>query len=265
MARLKMMSFNLRWSGAKDGINCFENRKPKIQALLQREAPDVIGFQEITPEMRRWLVTTMDEYYAVGGGRGKGYVGEAPLIMFRKEKMQLISADTVMLSATPKVPGSMYGLTDHSTCPRAYAKVLLKHDEIAEPFWFYNVHTDHFGAHGRILASMQMMQDINSHAYNFFLTGDLNAAPESTEIQLLFSACNRKLQDATEGLGGTCHGYGNPSHLDEKGELLPSTKIDYVFAGGEVEVIDAKVIVEKPADGIYSSDHFAVYANVEIN
>lgn len=261
MARLKIMSFNMRWSGAKDGINCFENRKPKIRELLERENPDVIGMQEITPEMRHWLIQTMDAYYAVGGGRGKRYSGEAPLVMFRKDTMQLISADTVMLSATPTVPGSMYGLTDHSACPRAYVKVLLKHDEIDEPFYFYNVHTDHFGANGRILASMQMMQDINAHSYNFFLTGDLNAAPESTEIQLLLSACNREIKDATAGLGGTCHGYGK--HIRE-GTFGLNAKIDYVFAGGAVEVIGSEVLVEEPEDGIYYSDHFAVTATVEI-
>ena len=264
MTRLKVMSFNLRWSGAKDEINCFENRKPKIRELLLREVPDVIGFQEITPEMRRWLVETMDAYYAVGGGRGKGYSGEAPLVMFRKDCFQLISADTVMLSACPTVPGSMYGLEDHSKCPRAYVRALLKHDEIDEPFYMYNVHTDHFGANGRILASMQMMQDINSHTKNFFLTGDLNAAPDATEIKLLSSACNREIKDATAGLGGTLHGFGKATLRDENGVLLPGTKIDYVFAGGAVEVLDAKVVTETPDDGIYSSDHFAVYAVVEM-
>jgi len=264
MVRLKIMSLNLRWSGAKDGINCFENRKPKIRELLSREAPDVIGFQEITPEMRHWLVETMDAYYAVGGGRGKGYSGEAPLVMFRKDCFQLISSDTVMLSATPDVPGSMYGLEDHSRCPRAYVKALLKHDELAEPFYFYNVHTDHFGANGRILASMQMMQDINSHTKKFFLTGDLNAAPDATEIRLLSLACNREILDATAGLGGTLHGFGKETLRDENGELLPGTKIDYVFVGGEASVIESRVVVEAPSDGIYSSDHFAVYAVVEL-
>lgn len=158
----------------------------------------------------------------------------------------------------------MYGLEDHSPCPRAYVKALFKHDDVADAFYLYNVHTDHFGANGRILASMQMMQDINAHSHRFFLTGDLNASPESTEIRLLQSACNREIKDATASLGGTLHGYGAARLRDEQGELVPGAKIDYIFAGGDVEVIDAKVLTEAPADGIYSSDHFAIYAIVEL-
>ncbi|MBO5939067.1 MAG: endonuclease/exonuclease/phosphatase family protein [Clostridia bacterium] len=259
MAQLKVMSFNMRWSGAKDGINCFENRKPKILAMLEREDPDLIGFQEITPEMRRWLVEVLGDYFLVGGGRTATYGGESALVGFKKAKMQLISADTVMLSSNPKVQGSFYEGSDQSPCPRCYTKVFFKHDEIDEPFWFYNVHTDHVGALARLLASTQMLQDINSHQDKFFLTGDLNASPDAPEIQM-FTAQSR-IKDATALLGGTCHGYGR--HIRE-GNFGLNAKIDYILVGGEIEVKEASVVTEAPEDGIYYSDHFAVTAIVEM-
>ena len=70
MATLKIMSFNMRMSHTNDGINNFENRKTKILDMLAAENPDIIGFQEITPEMRDWIIENLTDYYAVGAGRG---------------------------------------------------------------------------------------------------------------------------------------------------------------------------------------------------
>ena len=130
MATLKIMSFNMRMSHANDGVNNFVNLKPRILEMLKAEAPDIIGFQEITPEMRGFIIENLTDYYAVGAGRGATYNDEAPLIAFKKLDMQLISCDTVMLSITPSVPGSVYEGSDQSRCPRAYAKAFFKHKDI---------------------------------------------------------------------------------------------------------------------------------------
>ena len=106
--RVSVMSFNMRCSSAKDGINDFENRKPRIRKMLNEQSPDVIGFQEITPVMREWVVETFPQYYMVGAGRNADYSGERCLVAFKKDLFDLISCDTVMLSSTPSVMGSRY-------------------------------------------------------------------------------------------------------------------------------------------------------------
>lgn len=251
---LKIMSFNMRCSTAKDGINSFDYRKPQIINMLSSEQPDIIGFQEITPYMRDWIIETFTDYYAVGAGRGVGYESEAPLVAFKKSDMQLISCDTVMLSTTPAVPGSIYENTDQSTCPRAYAKVFLKHKKIEKPFYFYNVHTDHVGELSRILASCQMLQDICSHNYEFMLTGDFNALPSSKEIQMITECSSRKIIDATAELEGTFHDYG-------RREVMP--KIDYIFVSDGISVKAAEKVSDTPTNGVYYSDHFAVTSTLE--
>ena len=79
MTTIKIMSFNMRTSFAKDGDNSFCCRKDKIKDMICAEDPDVIGFQEITPEMRDFIVSTFDAYYTVGAGRGKTYNDESYL------------------------------------------------------------------------------------------------------------------------------------------------------------------------------------------
>lgn len=255
MAKIKVMSFNMRTSTANDGINAFSCRKDKISAMLSSEAPDIIGFQEITPEMHDFLVDTLDDYYTVGAGRGSVYDGESSLIAFKKRDFQLISCDTVMLSYTPKAPGSVYEGSDQSRCPREFVKAFLKHKDAKEPFYFYNVHTDHLGALSRCYASVQMLQDICSHDHKIIFTGDFNALPEAPEIRMITECSSKKIVDATASLNGTFHNYGKK---DVK------SKIDYVFVSDVMEYDTPAIVCDVPESGVYYSDHYAVTVNVEI-
>ena len=255
MAILKIMSFNMRTSFSNDGINNFTNRTSKIKTMLDAEAPDIIGFQEITPEMRDWLVDNLDDYYTLGAGRDKANAGEAPLIAYKKRDMQLLSCQTIMLSNTPNVFGSKYDGTDQSKCPRAYAKALLKHKDVDEPFYVYNVHTDHIGQLSRVLSSSQMLSDICSHSYEFVFTGDFNAYQNSKEIQLLTDCTQRKIIDATADLDGTFHDFGRRD---------VNIKIDYIFTSEGVQQVSAQIVPDTPTNGVFYSDHYAVTATIKL-
>lgn len=252
---LMVMSFNMRYNSTRDGINAFENRKPRIEEMLNRYSPDVIGFQEITPVMREWLVETFSQYYMVGAGRNADLSGESCLVAFKKNLFDLVAADTVMLSSTPRVMGSRYEGSDQSECPRVYTRALLKHRDIKDPFWFYNVHTDHKGSLARILASQQLLGDITSHNRNFIMTGDFNALPEADEIKMLTANAVRKIVDVSENVGGTFHAYGKKESPE---------KIDYIFTDLRNKVVDCSIIEDEPVNDIYLSDHVPLVAVLEM-
>ena len=67
--KLKICTFNLRVPSEKDGINHFENRKDLILACIEREKPDIIGFQEATDSSRAWLLDVLNDYAMLGCGR----------------------------------------------------------------------------------------------------------------------------------------------------------------------------------------------------
>ena len=256
MTALKIMSFNMRMDTPVDGEKRFLYRKDGIAKMINRESPDIIGFQEITDAMRDWIVDTLTDYYTVGVGREANYSGESSLIAYKKDRMFLLSADTVMLSHSPTVFGSRYDGTDQSVCPRVYTKVCLKHRFIAEPFFVYNVHTDHRGQLARILATTQLLQDVSSHQRKVFITGDFNADPDSAEIKMMTESGARRLKDATKDLGGTFHDYGRAEQR---------RKIDYVFADVDTEVITAVRIPDEPKEGEnYLSDHNPIYIIAQI-
>ena len=252
--RVSVMSFNMRCSNAKDGINDFENRKPRICEMLNELTPDVIGFQEITPVMREWLAETFTQYYMVGAGRNADYSGESSLVAFKKDLFDLISCDTVMLSSTPHVMGSRYEGAGQSKCPRVYTRALLKPRNACEPFYVYNVHTDHEGSLARFLASQQLLSDIASHNRNFFMTGDFNAKPDSDEIKVLTENTVREIVDVSAKAGATFHDYGRREPI----------KIDYIFSDLCNKVVDCHVVEDTPVNGVYISDHFPLIAVFEI-
>lgn len=255
MATLKIMSFNMRVDTPADGPNQFIHRRAHIKEFLDKEKPDIIGFQEITPSMREWVVEVLTDYYAVGVGRDATCKGEMVLTAFRKDKFALLSADTVMLSTTPQIFGSHYDGSDQSRCPREYVRVTLKHPDITEPFSVYNVHTDHIGKLSRILASSQLLQDITSRREKMFLLGDFNATPDAPEINML-TACKAKgIKDTTAALGGTFHGFGRTAPV----------KIDYIFADEATPITEAVRVDDTPGEGEpYLSDHTPIYIIAEL-
>ena len=247
---LKVMSFNSRVAVKVDGINSFWNRTERILAMIQAEDPDIIGLQEVTPEMQEWYVDHLDDYTVVGIGREKGYRGESTAVAFKKRLLSLISADSLMLSSTPHVHGSLYEGTDQSRCPRIYTKLLLKHRALDEPFWIYNLHTDHQGAVARQMACLQVLQDISMQSFPAIVTGDFNAQPDALEIHLFTASSACPLVDTTESLGGTFHNFGR---------LAEKWKIDYVFASPSLRVLRSAVVEDDGVEGVYFSDHHPIY------
>ena len=257
-ALLKIVSFNMRTDIKSDGINAYPNRRGRIKEFIDGAGADIIGFQEIMPHMREWLVETFPDYYMLGVGRGPRYNDETALIAFRKDKMALLSCDTVMLSNTPTVFGSRYDGSDQSCCPREYTKALLKHKDIDEPFYVYNVHTDHVGVVARMLASAQILQDINSHSKKVFFTGDFNATPDAESIKMLEENSARPLKDATPNVD-TFHNYGRNEERKKD-----TSKIDYIFADADTKVVSSEVYNDVPVDGVYVSDHYPIIAVFEV-
>lgn len=252
---LKVMSFNLRVDSKGDGINYFFNRFDRVMDVLEKEKPDVVGFQEVTDSMRAALRDRLPDYAVLGCGRETDCHGESMLIAYRKNLVEVMSVENIWLSLTPQIPGSRYG-GDQSGCPRMFTAVKLKHDSVKEPFYFINTHFDHEGKMARYLAAVQLIQYMSLHNEHFVLTGDLNATPDSPEIKLLSESLGfRGGKDCTATLEGTFHGFGRiPA------EKQP--KIDYIFS--DAPCMKSYKVEDLPVEGKYYSDHNAVCAILEM-
>ena len=247
---LKCMSFNLRVAVASDGVNQFFNRAPRVLEVLDKENPDLVGFQEVTDEMRSWLTRHLSGYTLQGCGRERTCHGESMLLGYRTGVCELLALENKWLSPTPDVPGSTFG-GDQSSCPRMFTAVLLKHREAEKPFIFLNTHLDHKGAVARLLGAVEIMQYLSEKGYHFVITGDMNARPDAREIAAFtdFAPCGSAVVDATEKLGGTFHAFG---------KLEVPVKIDYIFTDMPCDTDESFIVPNEPIDGVYITDHCPV-------
>ncbi|MBO5287520.1 MAG: endonuclease/exonuclease/phosphatase family protein [Clostridia bacterium] len=253
---IKVMTFNLRMHTTGDGINAFFNRIDRVLQVINEEAPDVIGFQEVTDEMRSKLREELKNYTIIGCGRNTDYHDEAMIIAYLTSKIELISCENKWLSPAPDIPGSRYG-GDQSGCPRMYTSALLKHCDVKKPFRFINTHLDHCGEMARYLGSMQLVQAISQMNEKFVLTGDFNATPDTKEIKLITEALSFKNAiDCSADIEPTFHNFG---------KLPPEkrVKIDYIFTDARCE--GCYKIDDTPIEGKYYSDHEAICAILSLD
>ena len=82
--KLKVFTFNVRYPTEQDGINCFDNRKEKILAVINEYAPDLIGFQEANDKSVGYLRSALTDYTVIGCGRNAEYRGEGTYIPMLK-------------------------------------------------------------------------------------------------------------------------------------------------------------------------------------
>ena len=254
MGFLKIMTLNVRLDVDK-GANDFALRKGRIVELIKAENPDIVGFQEATDRIKTELSDMLDGYYIVGCGRKKTYDGESAAVAYRKDKFELLALDNFWLSATPRVPGSRYGV-DQSSCPRVTTALLLTQKGSASPFWFINTHLDHVGKKARFLSSVQLMQFISERSEPCILTGDFNAGPAAEEIRVLLENEQIGLIDCTSQISGTFHDFGKM--------MNNMAKIDYIFTNLPCDEEKTYVCKDEPQNGTYYSDHLAVCAYVEV-
>lgn len=246
---MKIVTFNIRcpWKNC-DGINDFIHRAGFIFDKINRETPDVIAFQEVSPDSCILLQKMFPEYDFFGSFREKGYTIEGLYTAIRKDGFSFMGSEVFWLSPTPFVVASRF--ENQSLCSRICLMTKVRNKQTNEVFRFYNVHLDHISKEARMLGLKCVFEFMNEYDKREKLPnvilGDFNAAPQDSVIQF---ACNKMgLFDATKDIAVTYHEYGKTEE-----------KIDYIFLSQEIQDRVGKVeIWQDNKDGIYLSDHYPV-------
>ncbi len=250
---MKIVTFNLRCDNNHDGENRWEFRKGLVLDRLEAEAPDVVGFQEVKPQMADFLRKHLNGYLCVGCGRGEAFDGENNMIGFRADRFELMQLETFWLSETPNLPGSRY--PGQSSCPRVCTHALLRPLEGARLFHVYNTHLDHVADEARVLGAQAILRHIDADLARWpaplVVTGDMNAEPDSPAVALF----EQSLVNETPGFVASYHGFGAcPEH----------PQIDYIFSRG-FTAARPPVAWSELSFGNHLSDHNALCAFLEMN
>ncbi len=252
---MKIMTFNLK----NDMIFTRSHLRWKIRKniviqLIKQINPDIIGVQELTPEIKREFKTILSEYEFVGESRNHkdAWMNEHNDIGYLKDKYECLSHHTVWLSHKPSIEGSRLW---SSIFPRICTTALIKEKESNQTVAVFNTHLDHLLATNReeeikiVLDQMKNRKD-----YPLVLMGDFN-----TNIQ---SAALKKLVKSELNLVSVCTNQNTMHHGSGKSKTdkLP---IDYIFINNRLEVLEAHVITTS-FNGIFPSDHFPIICEVQI-
>ena len=257
-----VVSLNLRYDHAGDGVNRWENRKTAVIEALRSFDADFLGLQEALPHQAGAVSLGLPGYEMLIRTREvDSNLGEATPILWRADRWTLDPTQhgTFWLSDTPEVSGSK---SWDSSLPRiaTFARLIpIGAPNGRLPVWIYNTHFDHRGSVARRESAKLLRARIEGHADSsepVVLMGDFNAVPGSPPIRELLTAEESTkvplldcwaMRNVDEPWNATWNGF----EMIEIGR-----RIDFVFASN-LEIQDATI--ERPlVDGRPISDHWPV-------
>ena len=245
---LKVISFNIRCCDDKDG-HSVEERAPRLNAVIEKYAPDLIGIQEFTPIWEERFEKMFGEKYAMlNKYRTKeGWIEGGPLL-FRRDRFTLENSGWFWYSDTPDVESGSWDELGHK---RICTYVKLRRD--GKEFVFMNTHFG-FGDDGQVKSAELIKTRAKAFGgLPYFITGDFNATPDSPAYAVMTSFM--KDANASDLQSITYHGY----HPGTKG----CAHIDYCFYGDGVKAESAKIL-DETFDGKFPSDHYGLLAVLEL-
>jgi endonuclease/exonuclease/phosphatase family metal-dependent hydrolase len=264
----RLVSYNIRFGSANDGPDRWEVRRDKVIETIRDLDGDVVGLQEAEAFQVRELLAALPRYAAVGVHRDDGRLaGEGAIVLYDRARYTLDRSGTFWLSDTPEVIASN---TWDAAITRTCTWARLVDLQSGEAFSVYNTHWDHISQPAREGSALLISRRIAERpdGGRVIVMGDLNAGEDNPALRALLDGAagpsgvgGWRLVDSyreihPDGPGGTYTGF----RVDSDGG---ARKIDHVLRGPGLRVLDAGIDRRK-IGGRYPSDHFPVWAEVEV-
>src|SRR5688572_4273706 len=196
---LRVMSFNIRNSNARDGANHWKFRRELVAQTIRSFDPDLLGTQEVLADQFDDLGQMLPDYVPVGVARDDGQrAGEWSAIFYRSKRFEPIDTGNFWLSENPEKIGP---LAWDAACVRICTWAKLKDRVTGGELVHANTHFDHKGKVARLESAKLIGRQLARIAGGapVILTGDFNCQEDSDAYRALIapdSADGLKLVDA---------------------------------------------------------------------
>ncbi|SDH76299.1 endonuclease/exonuclease/phosphatase family protein [Winogradskyella thalassocola] len=256
--KLKVMTYNIRLDITSDGDNAWPNRKDFLSSQILFLSPDVFGVQEARPNQIEDLNAALRDYKFIGEGRDGNGEGEFSAIYYNSKHLKVEKQHTFWLSDSPTVVSKGWD----AAYPRVCTYGLFTSKDTNQKFWVFNTHLDHIGKEAQkegMKLILRKMASENTQNYPVLLMGDFNVEPNSEVVaEILPTMSDSKHIAALKfGSDGTFNGFQYNEPV--------TRRIDYLFVSKSPEVVVRKYAVLSSAiDFKFPSDHFPVYAEIEL-
>ena len=256
---LRVMSFNIRNSNARDGSNAWPLRTKLIFEVIREFDPDLLGTQEVLSDQFDALSKELPEYAVAGVARDDGIrKGEWAAIYYRKKRFQLLDSGNFWFSQTPERPG---GESWDAAIVRICSWTVLRDLSTGRELLFANTHFDHKGVVARTESARLLAKQLAGLGGEraIVLAGDFNCTEADEPYRILVNpegSAGLRLIDSYRAVHpriapdeATFHGF--------KGTRAGS-RIDWILHTPDLKAQDARII--RPATAPYPSDHYPVTA-----
>jgi len=247
---LHVMTFNVR-GPENPSPNSWTERRPRVLDMLRRERPHVLGTQEPRYHQIRDLAQGLRATHDwIGLGREGGSASEFVAVFHDVERLLPLEFDHVWLSAFPRVIGSRtWGNWRH---PRMLTWVRFLDLSSGAEFVFVNTHWDHVSANARRRSAIAIRHLLTRRfpGVPAIVAGDFNVGTHSTPFTTL--TADGLLRDtAADTRTRTYNDWAPP---------VDGERIDWILAGPEFDVADARTLTWTDDAGHCPSDHWPVQA-----
>ena len=233
MKPVRLMSFNVRYDTARDGVHNWAHRRRLVADTIRYHDPDVVGVQEAMTHQLRELETMLSGYEWVGDARDTAAPsGEHTAVGYRREQFTAEATDTFWLSETPETANSVGWDARH---PRVATWVRLRDPGSDRALVVLNTHLDHAGERARqegIGLALSRLADLAGDQ-PVVLCGDFN-----------------------------CVVGGPATTRTDFEDLLPEMGIDHVFVSDDAAVTGWTAVTDRD-DAHYASDHLPVVVDCQ--
>lgn len=262
---VRVLTYNVRRDTASDGEFDWAARRDAVAGTLRFHRPDLVGLQEPLSHQYADLREALPDFEWLGESREAGNGdGEFCPIGYRRDRFELLDADTFWLSPTPEEPGSVGW---DATYPRIVTWARMRDRQNDESLLYLNTHFDHEGPESRVEAAALLrdradtLRTAGDEAV--VVGGDFNCERGEAPYDTLAGAsdCESLLTDAREANPNSPHG-PSTSRTDFE-SLHEDWQIDHVFVA-DCGVTGYGVAADIAGDGWYPSDHLPVVVDLEL-
>lgn len=243
---ISVMSYNVQ-------VGNSDNNPVGVTTMIRNYMPDLLGVQEADGEWMSVLNNRLSKngYAYVGIGRDSDGKGERSAIFYRADKFELISSQTLWLSATPDVVSRVEG----ALCNRIVTMATFKRLSDGKVFTHANTHLDHSNSDVRSQQVTYLDRYIKEFTDGeFIVTGDFNFQPDNRVYAQMMSL-----------------GYENCAQLAdyargrEDNTFTGGSMIDFCFRYGNTEFDPYfYAVCDELISGKTPSDHHAIFFILEL-
>lgn len=264
---LRVMTFNIRNSRARDGANAWPFRRDHVADIIRDNEVDIVGMQECLPDQIDDLEERLTDYAWYGVGREDGEeAGEFCAVFYRKDRLEKVEAGEFWLSETPDEIGSK---SWDAAIERIVTRIVFGDERTSRRFVFFNTHFDHAGAEARAESAKLILERVRAEQAGLpvVVVGDFNTTPESAPYCEL---TRRNEGDAADSLVlrdarsiSKKPPQGPDSTWNAFRAIAPGRRIDFIFVTEPIECLSHRILDEQ-RDARFASDHLPVLAELRI-